>query len=105
MEIQESNDKNEEEGVGAIHKLIEVVTYIGEIIKITQKEMQPQMATQHILFPSSSQSGLGNLPVSVPRNIQNLQWKMDQKTLAKKGIKIPNENRYFFTPTKQNYSK
>ncbi len=44
MEIQESNDKNEEEGVGAIKKLIEVMIDIGEIIKITQKEMQPQMA-------------------------------------------------------------
>jgi hypothetical protein len=30
---------------------------------------------------------------------------MDQKILAKKIIKIPNENGYFFNLTKYNYSK
>jgi len=32
-------------------------------------------------------------------------WKMDKKTLTQRGIKIPNENIYFFTPTKQSYFK
>ncbi len=27
-------------------------------------------------------------------------WKMDKETPTQRGIKIPNENRYFFTPTK-----
>lgn len=30
---------------------------------------------------------------------------MDRQTLAKRGIKIPNENKYFFTLIKQNYYK
>ncbi len=30
---------------------------------------------------------------------------MDQKTLEPRGIRIPNDKRMFFTPTKQSYSK
>jgi hypothetical protein len=32
-------------------------------------------------------------------------WKMDEKTLEYRGIKILNERRLFFIPTKHNYSK
>jgi hypothetical protein len=32
-------------------------------------------------------------------------WKVDQKTLEQRGIRIPNVTRLFFTPTKQSYSK
>jgi hypothetical protein len=48
---------------------------------------------EQLLLPSSSQSGLGNLLVFVPRNKQNPWWKKDKKNLAKRGIKIPNENK------------
>jgi hypothetical protein len=36
---------------------------------------------------------LEKLPIFVLGNGKNPQWKMDQKTLAKRGIKIPNEDR------------
>ncbi len=32
-------------------------------------------------------------------------WRMDQKTLEHKGIKILGKRKLFFTPTKQSYSK
>jgi hypothetical protein len=60
---------------------------------------------KQLLLPSSSQLGLGNLLIFVQGNKQNPWWKMDQKTLAESRIKIPNEKKFFFTPTKQRYSK
>jgi len=66
--------------------------------------VQPQMVEQFLL-PSSSQSSLEKLLVFVLGNKNKPQWKMDQKTLAQRQINIPNEDKYFFTPTKQSYSK
>jgi hypothetical protein len=42
------------------------------------------MAEQEFVFPSSSQLGLKNLPVSVPGNRKEHLWKMDHKTLMHK---------------------
>jgi hypothetical protein len=80
------------------------MTNVGEITKITQKEVQPHMVKQ-LLLPPSSQLGLGNLPIFVLGNKQNHWWKMDQKYLVERRIKIPIKNKYFLTPTKQRYSK
>jgi hypothetical protein len=57
------------------------------------------MAKQQLLLPSSFQLGLGNLLGFVPGNKQNPRWKMDQKILVERGIRIPDENIYIFTPT------
>jgi hypothetical protein len=53
------------------------------------------MAEQEFMFTSPSHSSLENLPIFVPRNRKDHLWKMDQNILAQKGIKIPNENKYF----------
>jgi hypothetical protein len=52
------------------------------------------MVEQQLLFPSSFQSSLENLPIFAPRNKK--WWKMDQKTLVKRRIKILDENKYIF---------
>jgi hypothetical protein len=39
MDIKESNDKNKEEGVGAIQRFIEVMIDASENTKFTQKEV------------------------------------------------------------------
>jgi hypothetical protein len=43
VEIQNSNKKNKEEGVGVIQKIIEVVTKVGQTIENLQTMVQPQM--------------------------------------------------------------
>jgi hypothetical protein len=58
------------------------------------------MAKQQLLLLSSFQLGLRTLLGFVLGNKQNPQWKMDQKILVERGIRIPNENIYIFTPTK-----
>jgi hypothetical protein len=58
------------------------------------------MAKQQLLLPSSSQLSLGNLLGFVLRNKQNPQWKMDQKILIERGIRILDENIYISIPTK-----
>jgi len=60
--------------------------------------VQSQITQQELLFTSSFQSSLEKQKISS-------MWKMDKKTLTQRGIKIPNENIYFFTPTKQSYFK
>ncbi len=59
MEIQDSN-KEDEEGVGAIWIILEVVTKVGQITKNPQLTMQPQMEKQQLMIPSSFQLGLAN---------------------------------------------
>ncbi len=65
--------------------------------------VQPQMAEQQFMIPSSFQTSLTNLPVSIPEDKRIQRWKMDQQILGERGIKIPNENKCFFTTTKQSY--
>jgi hypothetical protein len=51
-----------------------------------------------------SQPSLENLPCSGTRGKKKHMWRMDEKTLEYRGIKILNK-RIFFIPSKQNYSK
>jgi hypothetical protein len=60
--------------------------------------VQPQMEKhQQLMVPSSFQSGLANLPIFVPKNKIIQQWKMDQQTLAKRGIKSQMKTNFFYT--------
>jgi hypothetical protein len=40
------------------------------------------------LLPSSSQLGLGNLPIFLPRNKKNLRWKMDYSIISGKSRNV-----------------
>ncbi len=106
IEIQDSNEENKKKGVGVVWRIIEVVTKVGQTTKSPQMMVQPYMVEQQLMIPSSFQLGLANLLISILANRIILQCqKVDQQTLAKMGIKILNENIYFFTLTKQSYSK
>ncbi len=52
VEIQDSNKKSQEEGVGVIQKIIEVVTKVGQTIENLQTMVQPQMAKHQFMIPS-----------------------------------------------------
>ncbi len=52
VEIQDSNKENKEEGVGAIQRIIEVVTKVGQTVKNPQIMVQPQMAKHQFMIPS-----------------------------------------------------
>jgi len=67
--------------------------------------VQPHMVKQQLMISSSSQLSLVNLLVFIPKHRRIQWWKMDQQTLAKMGINNLDNNIYFFTPTKQSYSK
>jgi hypothetical protein len=58
------------------------------------------MAEQELMFPSSFQSSLKNLLVYVPRNSKKHVEDGSKDSGAQRGIKILDENIYFFIPTK-----
>ncbi len=68
VEVQDSNDENEE-SINVVHKFIEATIEVGETTKITQKEMQPWMVGHNnSCLWSSFQLGLENLLVFVPKD-------------------------------------
>jgi hypothetical protein len=52
------------------------------------EEMQPQTVGQKVMFTPPSQLVLENLPCSRIKKRKEYMWRMDQKTLQHKGIKI-----------------
>jgi hypothetical protein len=54
---------------------------------------------------SPSQLGLENLPGFGTEKRKKHLWRMDQKTLEHRGIRILDVTRFLFTPIKRSYSK
>jgi hypothetical protein len=84
VEIQDSNEKNKEEGVGAIQKIIEVVTKVGQTIENLQTMVQPQMAEHQFMIPSLFQSSFGKFTNICTTRRQNIFVVEDGSTNSSK---------------------
>jgi len=89
VEIQDSNKENKEEGVGAIQRIIEVVTKVGQTVKNPQIMVQPQMAKHQFMIPSWFQSSFGKFTSICTTKRQNNLMVENGSTNSSKKWRTP----------------